>query len=74
MENDKDKIKGTRRFKLAILFAIFSCVYVILITFVKGMDKEIVFLVTGYIFGIVTSIISFYFGSSETADKENEPI
>ena len=73
MENDKiEKIKGTRRFRIALLFAFFSCVYVLLITFIKGMDKEIIFLVTGYVFGMVTSIISFYFGSSEKEDKQKE--
>ena len=72
MDDIIEKLRNQRRFRIALITIVFSCMYGLLVTFVKVPDKDIVFLVTGYIFGIATSVISYYFGSSDKQDKEQE--
>ena len=76
MENGNlEKLKGSRRYKLALILIIFTFFYITLLTGIKALlpnfqvDKEIVFLITGFLFGTVTTALGFYFGNSEKEDK-----
>ena len=45
-------------------------------TFIEGANENITYLVLGYVSGVLTSVIGFYFGGNdkEKEEKESEQI
>jgi uncharacterized membrane protein len=54
---------------LAMLAFLFFGGYVSMVTLMPEQNEAIVNLVLGYLGGIVSAVVSFYFGASHKADK-----
>lgn len=72
MSTTLEKLKSSRRYKIAISVILFSVVFFIGVTFFKTPDKEITFLVIGQVSGIASTVLAFYFSANDDK-KEDEP-
>jgi len=61
----------TSRF-IALVMVLFFCSYIAMITIMppEQNSMELINLVLGYMGGLVSAVISFYFGSSQSQDKK----
>ncbi len=66
-----ENLKGSRRFKIAVIIVIFAVIYFIVATFVKAPNENISYLIIGNVQGALMVVLGFYFGSADN-DKEKD--
>lgn len=59
---------------IAILFFSFALIFVIILMTIPTEKRDIVMVILGFVSGLMTSIVSYYFGSSAGSHKKSEQI
>lgn len=65
------KAKNVKRFILAIIIVLFTIAYYFKVTFGDVNNENVAYLVLGYVGGISTTVIGYYFGGNDTKSKED---
>lgn len=67
--------KQSIRAYMAMGIVMFSLTYLLIVSFINTPkeSKEIVILVIGYIMGLTSTVVAYYFGSNKKVDENQEP-
>jgi Kef-type K+ transport system membrane component KefB len=66
--------KQSIRAYMAMGIVVFSLTYLLVVSFldIPTGSKEIVILVIGYIMGLTSTVVAYYFGSNKKVDENQE--
>lgn len=66
--------KQSIRAYMAMGIVMFSLTYLLVVSFINTppASKEIVILVIGYIMGLTSTVVAYYFGSNKKVDENNQ--